>query len=84
MENGKKFTAHLKGEENPFFQIGYSGSCLQVLKNVSVPGIDALERYPGNKYYPCIPSRSCASVRRRNGDGGSDRRSGLGAFPAGS
>lgn len=65
MENGKKFTAHLKGEENPFFQIGYSGSCLQVLKNVSVPGIDALERYPGNKYYPCIPS----SLARQFGDG---------------
>ncbi len=55
-DNGKLYTAHLKGEENPFFQIGYSGSCFQVLKNISVPGVDALERYPGNNYYPRIAS----------------------------
>lgn len=53
-DNGKKFTAHLKGEENPFFQVSYSGSCFQVLKNISVPAVDALERHPGNNYYPRI------------------------------
>lgn len=55
-ENNKLYTAHLKGEENPFFQIGYSGSCFQVLKDIDVPGIDALERCEGNKFYPRIAS----------------------------
>lgn len=55
-ENGKLYTAHLKGEESPFFQISYSGSAFQVLKNVSVPGVDALGRDIGNKFYPCIAS----------------------------
>ena len=64
-DNGKLYTAHLKGEENPFFQIGYSGSCFQVMKNISVPGIDALERYLGNKYYPRIASS--LSKQFRNG-----------------
>ncbi|ROR23433.1 hypothetical protein EDD66_11440 [Mobilisporobacter senegalensis] len=53
---GKKYTAHVKGEETPFFQISYSSSCYQILKNVSVPAVDALERYPGNGYYPRIAS----------------------------
>lgn len=56
ISNGKKYTAHLKGEENPFFQVSYSGSCYQILKQVNVPAIDALERYPGNHYYPRIAS----------------------------
>lgn len=51
LANGKEFTAHLKGEENLFFQLSYSGSCFHVLRNVSVPAIDALERHPGNQYY---------------------------------
>lgn len=54
--HGKKHTAHLKGEENLFFQTSYSGSCYWTLKEVSVPAIDALERYPGNHYYPRIVS----------------------------
>lgn len=65
VNNGKLYTAHLKGEENPFFQIGYSGSCFQVLKNISVPGIDALERYTGNKFYPRIAS----SLSKQFGNG---------------
>jgi len=48
----KKFTAHLKGEENPYFQLSYSGSGFQVLKGVETPMLDALERYPGNNFYP--------------------------------
>ncbi|HEY5585741.1 MAG TPA: hypothetical protein VIK78_14795 [Ruminiclostridium sp.] len=52
IENGKKYTAHLKAEENPFFQIKYTGSCLRVLKSINLPAIDTLERYPGNNYFP--------------------------------
>lgn len=50
--NGKRFTAHLKAEEHPYFQLSYSGSCFQVLKGIETPAIDALERYPGNHFYP--------------------------------
>ncbi|BFT74504.1 hypothetical protein [Paenibacillus sp. P36] len=49
---GKLFTGHLKGEENPFFQLSYSGSCFHVLKGLTMPAIDALERFPGNDFYP--------------------------------
>lgn len=49
---GKLFTGHLKGEENPFFQLSYSGSCFHVLKGLTLPAIDALERFPGNDFYP--------------------------------
>lgn len=52
----KKYTAHAGGEENPFFQVSISSSCYQVLRNVSVPAVDALERHPGNGYYPRIAS----------------------------
>jgi len=50
--NGKRFTAHLKAEEHPYFQLSYSGSCFQVLEGIETPAIDALERYPGNHFYP--------------------------------
>ena len=53
---GKRYTAHLKGEENIFFQIPCSGSCYPHLMRVNMPAIDALERYPGNHYYPRIAS----------------------------
>ena len=62
---GKRFTAHLKGEENIFFQLPCSGSCLQNLRQVNTPAIDALERYPGNHYYP----RLVSSLARQFGDG---------------
>lgn len=65
VNNSKKFTAHLKGEEHPFFQLKYSGSCLQVLKNINLPAIDALERYPGNNYYP----RMLYSIAAQFGNG---------------
>ena len=64
-QNGKLFTAHLKGEEDPLFQIGYSGSCCRVLSRISVPGIDVLERSVGNSYYTKIAS----SVSRQLGSG---------------
>ena len=64
-ENGKLYTMHLKGEENLFFQIPYSGSTFQHLKVVSLPGIDALERFPGNHYFPHIAS----SLAKQFGNG---------------
>ncbi|MCH9275975.1 hypothetical protein JS533_006775 [Bifidobacterium amazonense] len=54
--HGKAYTAHAKGEESPYFQVPYSGSVYQVMRHVSVPAIDALERDPGNHYYPHIAS----------------------------
>jgi hypothetical protein len=60
---GKKFTAHLKAEESPFFQLSYSGSVFQVLKSVETPAIDALERSPGNNFY----SRIAHSVAMQQG-----------------
>lgn len=63
--HGKRYTAHLKGEENLFFQIPCSGSCFEQLKMINTPAVDALERYPGNHYYPRIAS----SVSRQFGDG---------------
>lgn len=62
---GKRYTAHLKGEETIFFQIPCSGSCFQNLKYVNVPAVDALERDPGNPYYPRIAS----SLARQFSDG---------------
>jgi hypothetical protein len=50
--HGKRYTAHLKAEEHPYFQLSYSGSCFQVLKEIETPAIDALERYSGNNFYP--------------------------------
>ncbi len=55
-ENGKLFTAHLKGEETPYFQLPHSGSCFAQLKNITLPAIDTLERYPGNHFFPRIVS----------------------------
>ncbi len=62
---GKRFTAHLKGEENIFFQIPCSGSCYPHLKRINTPAVDALERYPGNPYYP----RIAGSLARQFHDG---------------
>ena len=64
-KNNKLYTMHLKGEENLFFQIPYSGSTFQHLKCVSLPGIDALERFPGNHYFPHIVS----SLAKQFGNG---------------
>lgn len=63
--HGTRLAAHLKGEENPWFQIGYSGSALQVLSGVALPGIDALERCPHNHFYPHL----AASAAAQFGDG---------------
>jgi hypothetical protein len=58
-------TGHLKGEESPVFQLPYTGSCVQILKNIMIPGIDALERDAGNNFYP----RLACSVANQFGDG---------------
>lgn len=64
-ENKKHYTAHLKGEETVFFNLSYNGSPYEILQEVSVPAVDALERYQGNHYYPHIAS----SVARQFFDG---------------
>ena len=63
--HGKKFTAHVKGEEHPLFQVPTNGSCHQFFRNLSLPGIDALERYPSNNFSP----RQVSSAARQFGDG---------------
>ena len=63
--HGKRYTAHLKGEETLFFQTSCSGSLYQNLKQINVPAVDALERYPGNHYYP----RTVSSLSRQFSDG---------------
>ena len=55
-KHGKLFTGHLKGEESPYFQLMFSGSCFTQLKTLSLPAIDALERYPSNHFFPYLLS----------------------------
>jgi hypothetical protein len=64
-QHGKLFTAHLKGEEHPLFQVPMNGSCHQFNRHLDLPGIDALERYPANNFYP----RQVSSVARQFGSG---------------
>lgn len=64
--HGKRFTAHLKAEEHPYFQLSFSGSCFQVLQGIETPAIDALERYPGNHFYPRL-LHSVAMQQGRDG-----------------
>ncbi len=52
--HGKLFTGHLKGEESPYFQLMFSGSCFTQLKGLSLPAIDTLERYHGNHFFPYL------------------------------
>jgi len=63
--HGKRFTAHIKGEEHPLFQVPMVGSCSSVFRSIGLPGIDALERDPGNDFYP----RQLVSTARQFGDG---------------
>jgi len=63
--HGKRFTAHVKGEEHPLFQVPTSGSCHQVFQRMALPGIDALERYPSGDFFP----RQVASVAKQFGSG---------------
>ncbi|MBO3662236.1 hypothetical protein [Microbacterium stercoris] len=63
--HGVRFTAHVKGEEHPLFQLPTVGSLGAVSRAIGTPGIDALGRVPGNDFYP----RQCSSVARQFGDG---------------
>ena len=63
--HGKLFTAHVKGEEHPLFQVPTSGSCHQFFRSLSLPGIDALERFPSNHFYP----RQVSSAAQQFGNG---------------
>lgn len=64
-KHDKRFIAHLKAEENIPFAIPFNGSAYEILKHIDLPGIDALERYPSNNYYPVLAS----SVAHQFGDG---------------
>ena len=59
--HGKQFIAHVKGEEHPLFQLPMVGSCHRIFRHLSIPGIDALERYPAHDYYP----RQAAAASRQ-------------------
>jgi hypothetical protein len=63
--HGKQFTAHVKGEEHPLFQVPMVGSCHQVFQKLALPGIDALERYPSGHFFP----RQVASAAQQFGNG---------------
>lgn len=65
--HGKIFTAHVKGEEHPLFQISMNGSVHQVFQNVGLPAIDALERFPSGDFFP----RQIVSVAAQFGNGNS-------------
>jgi len=64
-DHGKLFAAHIKGEEHPLFQVQMVGSCDSVFQSLSLPGIDSLERDPGNDYFP----RQLASSAAQFGTG---------------
>lgn len=63
--HGLRFTAHVKGEEHPLFQLPTVGSLGAVVRAVGLPGIDALGRHPLNDFYP----RQASSVAHQFGDG---------------
>ncbi len=63
--HGKQFIGHVKGEEHPLFQLPMVGSCHQVFRHLSMPGIDALERYPSLDFFP----RQAGSFARQFGAG---------------
>jgi len=65
VREGKLFTAHVKGEEHPLFQVPTNGSCHQFFRNLSLPAVDALERYPSNNFFP----RQVSSAARQFGNG---------------
>jgi hypothetical protein len=64
-DRGLRFTAHMKGEEHPLFQLPTLGALGSVSRAIGTPGIDALGRHPINDFFP----RQVASVARQFGDG---------------
>ncbi|MCP5529423.1 MAG: hypothetical protein H7A44_03195 [Opitutaceae bacterium] len=65
-QHGKWFVGHIKGEETPLFQVPTIGSNHRILRHATMPGIDALERYPLNNFF----TRQVGSVSRQFGPGG--------------
>jgi len=63
--HGKQFIGHVKGEEHPLFQLPMVGSCHRIFRHLSMPGIDALERYPSLDFFP----RQAGSFARQFGNG---------------
>jgi hypothetical protein len=63
--HGKRLTVHFKGEEHPLFQLPNMTSLSQALREVSMPGFDALERMVTHDLFP----RQVASVARQFSDG---------------
>jgi hypothetical protein len=61
----KLFIGHVKGEEHPLFQLPMVGSCHRIFRHLSMPGIDALERYPSLDFFP----RQAAAAARQFGHG---------------
>ncbi|MHB9132177.1 MAG: hypothetical protein ACYDBB_13970 [Armatimonadota bacterium] len=59
--HGVRWTGHYKGEENPYFQLWFSGPCAPLYRMMGHAGIDSLERYPGERYFV----REAASVIRQ-------------------
>lgn len=53
---GKLFTVHVKGEDNPLFQVPTVGSLARVLGGLRLPGLDSLGRAPVNGYFPRLVS----------------------------
>ncbi len=64
-KHGKQFIGHVKGEEHPLFQLPMVGSCHRIFRHLSMPGIDALERYPSLDFFP----RQAGSFARQFGAG---------------
>jgi len=64
-KHGKQFIGHVKGEEHPLFQLPMVGSCHRIFRHLSMPGIDALERYPALDFFP----RQAAAAARQFGHG---------------
>lgn len=64
-DHGLRFTAHVKGEEHPLFQLPTVGSLGPVVRAVGLPGIDALGRHPVNDFYP----RQASGIAHQFGEG---------------
>lgn len=73
-KHGKWFVGHIKGEESPLFQVPMIGSNHRILRHATMPGIDALERYPINNFF----TRQVGSVSRQFGPGGPSLVEGFG------
>jgi hypothetical protein len=60
-KHGKQFIGHVKGEEHLLFQLPMVGSRHRIFRHLSMPGIDALERYPALDFFRAKPPRPPAN-----------------------